>query len=226
MTNHYHLVVETPDANLSAGMRQLNGVFTQRFNSKYKRSGHLFQGRFKGINVDKSTYLLELSRYVVLNPVRAGMVDRPEDWRWSSYLYTLKQLDAPHWLAVDALLRQFADTQRLACQHYSVFVADGVGIKLWEHLRQQVYLGDQNFVSELQNQVDMASDELSEVPHKQKRIAAQTLEYYMEQCGSRNEGIWAAYQSGAFTMKAIADYCNVHYSTVSKVLYIRELRAQ
>ena len=85
MTNHYHLVVETPDANLSKGMRHLNGVFTQATNRRHRRSGRLFQGRFKGILVDKESYLLELSRYVVLNPVRAGMVKRPEDWHWSSY---------------------------------------------------------------------------------------------------------------------------------------------
>jgi REP element-mobilizing transposase RayT len=79
MTNHYHLVVETPDANLSAGMRQLNGVYTLRFNGKYRRSGHLFQGRYKAIHVDKSAYLLELSRYVVLNPVRARIVSSPDE---------------------------------------------------------------------------------------------------------------------------------------------------
>ncbi|WP_095211313.1 transposase [Endozoicomonas ascidiicola] len=79
MTNHYHLVVETPDANLSQGMRQLNGVYTTRFNRKYGRVGHLFQGRYKAILVDKDAYLMELSRYVVLNPVRARMVESPND---------------------------------------------------------------------------------------------------------------------------------------------------
>lgn len=77
MSNHYHLVVETPDANLSKGMRQLNGVYTQASNRRHHRSGHLFQGRFKGILVDKDSYLLELTRYVVLNPVRARMVKAP-----------------------------------------------------------------------------------------------------------------------------------------------------
>ena len=75
MTNHYHLLVETPDANLSKGMRQLNGIFSQSINYKYKRVGHLFQGRYKAILVDKDAYLLELCRYIILNPVRANMVD-------------------------------------------------------------------------------------------------------------------------------------------------------
>ena len=88
MGNHYHLMVETPEANLSRGMRQLIGVYTQRFNRRHGRVGHLFQGRYKAILVERESYLLELCRYVVLNPVRAGLVARVEDWRWSSYAET------------------------------------------------------------------------------------------------------------------------------------------
>jgi REP element-mobilizing transposase RayT len=85
MDNHYHLLVETPDANLSIGMRQLNGVYTQLYNRRHRRTGHIFQGRYKAILVDKDNYLLELSRYVVLNPVRARLAKLPEHWKWSSY---------------------------------------------------------------------------------------------------------------------------------------------
>jgi putative transposase len=85
MTNHYHLVIETLDANLARGMRQLNGVYTQCFNRHHGHTGHVFQGRYKAILVDRDAYLLELARYVVLNPVRAGMVKSPQQWRWSSY---------------------------------------------------------------------------------------------------------------------------------------------
>ncbi|MGR9108113.1 MAG: transposase, partial [Gammaproteobacteria bacterium] len=73
MTNDYHLLIETPEANLARGMRQLNGVFTQASNRRHRRGGHLFQGRYKAILVDKDNYLLELVRYIVLNPVRAHM---------------------------------------------------------------------------------------------------------------------------------------------------------
>ncbi len=88
MSNHYHLVIETPEGNLSRGMRQLNGVYTQRYNRRHERVGHLFQGRYKAIVIDKESHLLEVCRYVVLNPVRAGMVKRPEQWRWSSFRAT------------------------------------------------------------------------------------------------------------------------------------------
>src|SRR4030042_35639 len=85
MNNHYHLLVETPEGNLSKGMRQINGVYTQQLNRRYNRVGHVLQGRYKAILVDKDNYLLELSRYVVLNPVRAGLVKQPSRWAWSSY---------------------------------------------------------------------------------------------------------------------------------------------
>jgi len=88
MGNHYHLIIETIEGNISRGMRQLNGVYTQKFNWKHARTGHIFQGRFKAILVEKESYLLEVSRYVVLNPVRANMVERPEAWRWSNYAAT------------------------------------------------------------------------------------------------------------------------------------------
>jgi REP element-mobilizing transposase RayT len=88
MNNHYHLLIETPYGNLSKGMRQLNGLYTQQFNQRHKRVGHLLQSRYQAILVDKDNYLLELYRYMVLNPVRAKIVKDPKDWRWSTYRST------------------------------------------------------------------------------------------------------------------------------------------
>jgi putative transposase len=101
MSNHYHLLMEMPDANLSRGMRQLNGVYTRRFNDLHGPCGHVFQGRCKAIIVQKETYLQELARYIVLNPVRARMVERPQDWPWSSYLATTDHAPCPDWLCRD-----------------------------------------------------------------------------------------------------------------------------
>lgn len=98
MDNHYHLLIETPQANLVVGMRQLNGVYAQRYNRRHNRVGHLFQGRYKSALVDKEEYLLELSRYIVSNPVRAGMVEEPGLWRWSSYRATAGYEDPPGFL--------------------------------------------------------------------------------------------------------------------------------
>ena len=90
MSNHYHLLLETADGNLSAGMRHLNGLYTQRFNRRHGMVGHLFQGRYKAILIQKEAHLLELARYLVLNPVRAKMVATPDEWPWSSYSFCLQ----------------------------------------------------------------------------------------------------------------------------------------
>jgi putative transposase len=105
MDNHYHLLIETPDGNLSGGMRQLNGVYTQRFNIRHYRAGHIYQGRFKSILVEKQSHLLELCRYVVLNPVRANMAKHPGNYRWSSYKATAGITKKPPFLAIDWILK-------------------------------------------------------------------------------------------------------------------------
>ena len=107
MNNHYHLVIETPDGNLSKGMRQLNGVYTQAFNHRHHRVGHIFQGRFKAILVQKDSHFLELCRYVVLNPVRAKAVSYPGQWKWSSYRATAGTVQGHGCLTVDEILSHF-----------------------------------------------------------------------------------------------------------------------
>jgi REP element-mobilizing transposase RayT len=109
LDNHYHAIIETPDPNLSLGMRQLNGVYTQAFNRCHQRVGHVFQGRYKVILVEKDSHLLELCRYVVLNPVRAGMVTKPDEWKWSSYKSTAYVGKVPEYLTIDWVLGQFVD---------------------------------------------------------------------------------------------------------------------
>jgi len=124
MSNHYHMLIETPEANLSKGMRQLNGVYTQHVNRRYGRVGHLFQGRFKGILVQKEAYLLELVRYIVLNPVRAGMVKEPEEWPWSSYRDTVRSTKDVQFLCTDWLLSAFGDKRPVATRAFARFVAE------------------------------------------------------------------------------------------------------
>lgn len=162
MTNHYHLIIETPDGNLAKGMRQLNGVFTQSSNRRHHRSGHLFQGRYKSILVDKNAYLLELTRYVVLNPVRAGMVRQAQDWPWSSYR-AMMGLEAPlEGLQTDALLALFSKYRATARKQYARFVAEGIGAaNPWEHLQGQIYLGDERFVKRMQGKMNKQSADVN-----------------------------------------------------------------
>lgn len=223
MDNHYHLIIETPDGNLSKGMRQLNGVYTQASNRRHQRVGHLFQGRYKGILVDGDTHLLELTRYVVLNPVRAGMVKRPEKWRWSSYLAMTGKSKAPEWLAVDGLMAQFSKQRPAAIRRYKAFVAEGVGLEsIWSDLKGQIFLGDDAFVSRMQAMDKGLSNKLG-VPKAQARPPAPTLEVLASRSSSRNEAIAEAYATGSYSYQEIADYYGLHFTTVG--IIVRKARA-
>jgi putative transposase len=217
MTNHYHLLVETPDGNLSKGMRQLNGVYTQRFNAEHGRCGHVFQGRYKAIIVQKEAYLTELSRYVVLNPVRAGMVARPEDWPWSSYRATLGDLPCPPWLRRDWLLATFGETEAAAVAAYRRFVEDGIGEPgPWEQLRHQVFLGSGTFVEGVRRKLPPDRD-LAEIPRAQRRREPKPLFEYARSHHDRDEAIAAAYASGGYTLKEIGAFFGLHYAQVSRI---------
>ena len=175
MSNHYHLLRETPDANLSRGMRQLNGVYTQNFNRIHCRVGHVFQGRYKAILIEKQSYLLEVARYIVLNPVRAQMVRSIRDWPWSSYRATAGQVSAPTYLQTDWLLAAFSKRKGQAIEAYKQFVAEGKGRpSLWQSLRNQVYLGSETFIEKVQQHID-EDKELDEVPMSQRATGSQDI---------------------------------------------------
>jgi len=218
MSNHYHIVVETIEGNLSKGMRQLNGVYTQYFNYTHQRVGHVFQGRYKGILVEKDSYLLELSRYVVLNPVRANMVRDAGKWLWSSYRAMIGEQSVPEWLETEWLLSQFSVQRKRAKAKYKDFVRAGVGLPgLWSELTQQIYLGDENFVKRMQRKLDKSAD-LSEIPRAQRRPKAKPLAHYELIYKDRKRAMVEAYFTGDYTMKEIAEYFEVHYSTVSRAI--------
>ena len=174
MDNHYHLLLETPTPNLSLALRYLNGVYTQSFNRRHRRVGHLFQGRFKAIIVEKEIYLLELCRYVVLNPVRAGLVIDPSRYPWSSFRATAGLATTPAWLTVDWLLEHFGGTRRTAQGKYRQFVTEGIRQPPmpWEHLVGQIYLGDEAFIRRAQRANRRIAD--PEIPRQQRQPAWQS----------------------------------------------------
>ena len=217
MTNHYHIVVETPEGHLSQGMRQLNGVYTQRVNRTHGRVGHVFQGRFKGILVEKEAYLLELSRYVVLNPIRAGMAADSRDWPWSSYRATLGEAACPTWLETDWILGRLAADREQAIHRYLDFVRAGVGLpSLWDNLKHGIYLGGDTFLDEIPPHSPTAND-WREVPRRQRRPLAKPLGEY-DQEGPPYQAMAKAYLSGDDSLKEIADFHGVHYATVSRAV--------
>lgn len=217
MDNHYHIVVETVEGNLAQGMRHLNGVYTQIFNRTHKRVGHVFQGRYKAIIVEKDGYLLELARYVVLNPLRARMVKDVADWPWSSYAAMTGEQTAPEWLQTDWILGQFAPQRRRATTLYIDFVRAGVGLaSVWEQLEGQVYLGSEVFIKRMQRIADKAA--IGEIPRAQRRPPAKPLIHYQDKHRDAKAAMVAAYATGDYTMQAIAEYFDVHYATVSRAV--------
>lgn len=125
MPNHFHLAVETPGANLGVGMRHLNGSYAQRFNVRWERVGHVFQGPYRAVLVEREAHLLELARYIVLNPVRARLCRSPEEWRWSSFRATAGLEPAPALLVREATLACFGRSPAIAARRYRRFVEDG-----------------------------------------------------------------------------------------------------
>ncbi len=222
MTNHYHLLIETVDPTLSRGMRQLNGVYTQEFNRRHRRTGHVFQGRFKAILVERDAYLLELARYVVLNPARAKMVRRAQDWPWSSYRATAGLEAAPSFLTTDWILEQFAGAKAKAEKAYRSFASEGRDVTVWENLRGQIYLGSDAFIEEHAPGLSP----VREIPRTQVQVRRPPLAALVTD--SRDAaGIARAYLEHRYTQQEIADYLDVHYSTISRRLrasYVPRLR--
>ena len=165
MTNHYHLLIETAEANLCRGMQQLNGVYATGQSTPPPR-GHLLQVRYTVFLVQKETYLLELARYIVLNPVRARMVPVAGDWVWSSYRATVGLRTAPRFLTTDWLLSAFGGARDVARKAFACFVAAGIRQPSpWVQLKNQIYLGSEQFVEEMQGRID-AQQPLQEIPAK------------------------------------------------------------
>ena len=220
MDNHYHLLVETPNGNLSRGMRQLNGVYTQRFNSIHGSGGRVFQGRFKAILVEPDGALLELCRYLVLNPLRLKAVKNISRYRWSSYRATAGEVQAPAWLSTGWLLDHFGRSSSVAQRKYTEFVAAGVNLPSpLRNVKAQVLLGSAAFVKKMKLRL-LTKVDIKPGKKKIKRPGLNSLfplKIRKEKI-LRNESIRRAYQEYGYTMAEIADAAQIHFSTVSKVI--------
>ena len=198
MSNHYHLLIETRQPTLSKGMKYINGLYTQRFNRRYRRVGHVFQGRYKSILVESDPYLLELARYIVLNPVRARMVRSAKDWPWSSYQATAGLKAADSCLETDWVLSGFGEQKKIAQEGYRRFVQQGKGQPSpWEFIKNQIYLGTDQFVEDMQCKLD-PKQSLKDIPKPQKQAPPRLLSYYQNKYSDRNEAMAEAYRSGHY----------------------------
>ena len=222
MTNHFHLVLQTPDPNLSRGMQWLNGKYAGWFNRRHKRSGHLFQGRFHSLLIDKEAYLAEVLRYVVLNPVRAAMVAQPGDYRWSSYRATAGLEEAPAWLDRDAALAMFGPDDARAQNEYRRFVQAKVGCdeRLWDKVDNGIYLGSGEWLKNMRKVVE-SKPRSTDHPRLQRAAGRPTMAEVIDAIGRAAEAApaevrrrqggalrrlaaWLGWNEGWLTLRSIA----------------------
>lgn len=221
MTNHYRLLIETPDGNLGQGMRQLNSVYSRYYNRRHSLVGHVLQGRYKAILVQKESYLLELARYIVLNPVRAGIVDQLDDWEWSSHPFMMGKRPSPQWMSTSWLLALFGADQCSARQAYLAFVLGGINkVSPLKTVCFQSILGSDAFIARHR---ECAQIQISdETAREQRRVGAMPLDYYANKFERREVAMAEAYRSTAFSMSEIAAHFRVSVKTVSRAIAAME----
>jgi putative transposase len=211
MTNHYHLIIETPEKNLSKVMHYINSAYTTYTNVKRKRSGHLFQGRYKAILVDKDNYLLELSRYIHLNPVRISMVQKPEEYRYSSYKsYVTGQVK--NLVSRDTVLEMMTAKRKDAPDRYRDFVEAALGEETASPLRKVyggIILGDEGFIRNALARIDLERVETPDLSHGKALRSVAGLEEIISACCEyfkvARENVGSALERGKIEMGSQQD---------------------
>jgi len=201
MTNHYHMLIETPVANLAAGMHRLNARYSQAFNFRHGRTGHLLESRYKALVIEKESYLLELSRYVVLNPVRAGLVRSAGAWRWSNFRATYGETERPAFLEIDWTLGCFGTKRARAREAYRRFVSEGKSAAdPIDKADGQAFLGSPAFLDEMKRRLDEGAALSAEIPRAQRQAVflslAQISDAVAEEYGIPRESLRAAWSRG------------------------------
>ncbi|HXA16839.1 MAG TPA: transposase [Thermoanaerobaculia bacterium] len=222
MTNHFHLVFQTPQPNLSQGMHWFNSAYVGWFNRVHKRSGHLYQGRFKAFLIEKEAYFAEVLRYVVLNPVRAHMVERPEDYKWSSYRATAGLDAAPDWLDLASVLPFFHPERDNAQRDYREFVCakiDGDDC-LWDKLTNRIFLGTETWIKDMRKIVE-TKPRSTDHPREQRAVGRPQMHTIVDAVAKatgtsaasiretrgnvlRRLAAWIAWHEGLITLRSIA----------------------
>ena len=218
MSNHYHLVIRTPEPNLSAAIQYLNGVYARWWNKRHKRVGHVLAGRFKAQLIQRDGYFLEACRYVVLNPVRAGLVKNVEDWRWSSYAATAGLAPRPPWLTTRLILGPRPATTR---RDYRAFIAAGIPeSEVTAAIRSPVpIVGSDAFAAAHRDLIEQADP--TEVTRRDRSIGRPTLVSLFEGVRDkreRNLRIREASRRFCYRLSEIAEHVCLHYGSVSRIV--------
>jgi putative transposase len=198
-------------------MGRLNSAHAQGFNARHSRVGHVFQGRYHAVLVEKEPHLLEVCRYVVLNPVRAGLCAAPSQWRASSFRATAGLAQRPPFLTTAWVLAQFGGTRHRAQERYRTFVAEGLDDRPWDNVRGQIYLGGEEFA----RRHSAPNEPIAEVPRAQWKPVRRPLDELFRDHGT--QALAVAYRTEGYRLREIAEHLGVHLSTVSRRL--RKLEA-
>ena len=220
MGNHYHLLIETPDGNLSKAMRDINGNYTQWFNSHHEQVGHLFQGRYKAFLVEKDLYFMEVSRYIVNNPVEAGLVDHPQDWQWSNYRSVVGLNLTPDFLETNFTLDHFSSEG-----DYQSFVEEGFGVpKPHDEFKEGVILGSPQYIQWIWETQTNGSEVNKELPREDRVVGRPSLnELFLdiETKQERDEMIRFARLRCGYLVSEIARHLDLDRSTVGKIARLK-----
>ncbi|MBM4338452.1 MAG: hypothetical protein FJ110_02805 [Deltaproteobacteria bacterium] len=230
MGNHYHLLLETPRGNLSKILHYINGAYTTYFNIKRSRFGHLFQGRFKGILVDKDEYCKELSRYVHLNPVRAGMVKTPLEYPWSSYRYFVGRDKKPEWLTTEFILGDFGGEGGRGFKKYREYVERQEDKKLDNPFKKVIastFLGSKEFIDKIRLEyLEKKEMDNRDLPALKKILIGPSLES-IEKAVLKRVGrsdplfkkicIYLSYQRSGLNLREIGEYFGMQRSAISQL---------
>jgi REP element-mobilizing transposase RayT len=228
MKNHYHILLETPEGNLSRIMLHINGAYTAFFNKKWDRAGHLFQGRYKSIVVDSDSYLFELSRYIHLNPLRAGLTSNPFRYRWSSLGAYTGQRAVLEWLNTGGVLSPFGKTRTDQWRGYTAFIREAINRKSVNPLEKTVastILGNQAFVDKIKKQVlrnrtverEIPSlRELRDRPDLDSIIRKTNLVFSSDSVEARRAALFFCHRYSGEQLKAIASCFGIGESAVSQ----------
>jgi len=221
LDDHYDMVVEVPGANLSKGMRQLNGVYTQHFNRRHGLEGPIFHGRFKSVLFEKKNYLLPICRYVVTGPARIERLQNYSTYKWSSYRALAGQVNKPKFLHTTEVLSYFAKRDKDAQRKYRNYIKKGVEAESpLVDRKNQVLLGSSKFLNEMQP--ILHGERLSKRGPKavKRRHSLKVLFKKVDDKSrqERNELIRRAHLEDGYTLMEIGKYLGLHYTTVSKVI--------
>ena len=223
MPNHYHLLIKTHKPNLSLGMRQLNGKYTQEFNIKHKRVGHLFQGRFKSVLVEEENYKNELIRYINLNPKRANLVKSLKNWKYNSYLEIIGEKNKTNGVDIKAVLDQFdEESQDRARINYLEYIHSKVEEDpSIDNLKRSVILGSPEFIEKVKDYFKKQKQEL-EIPKRERLAFRPALEEIFKNKEinkkERNDLIYKAHMDFGYSLVKIGGAVDLHYSSISAIV--------